>query len=355
VASAGALERVPAPQVPELKLVPEHRYEAMEKGLLRPIYAVADRQGRLHVANNTMKVYVFDSTGKYLRTYCRMGRGPGEVGMLMGIGLIRDTIVMRDVDQQRMVYYAADGSGKPRTVSYTASDQDGRKDYLPRAVLADGSLLRERRMSPGPSQGTVTQYARLDSGGRELNEITTIENPPPLTLTSGGKKTIYASHESEPVKVAVDQGGRFIYKVDATPATSENDAAISVTRYDIDGKIVWSKRFPYKPIRVNRDSIANSSREMGMTERNLVMSAYKKFHTPVERVIVGHDGTLFLQLFSAKSWRWRRISADGLKIGEFSVGTWFIYGGDADHLWLMDASEDDIAVVKMQLIPQDNH
>jgi hypothetical protein len=68
------------------------------------IFIVAD------VDDFHQRVVVFDRKGKYLRQIGRLGRGPGEYLRIEAAEITDDYVVLFDIDQVKLLFYALDGS-----------------------------------------------------------------------------------------------------------------------------------------------------------------------------------------------------------------------------------------------------
>lgn len=100
--------------LPPLQYVEVRRLGSLEDptiGFSRIGGVAADQNGRVYVLERqSREVRVFGPDGQYLGTRGGPGQGPGEFTVPIAIGLLGDTLWVRDASRQRISWFDADGS-----------------------------------------------------------------------------------------------------------------------------------------------------------------------------------------------------------------------------------------------------
>jgi hypothetical protein len=225
--------------------------------------------------------------------------------------------------------------------------------YLPDAVLSDGTLLRAvRPQEKTPANESRVSYTRVDSAGNVLNEIVGLAFDPMVTAVVNGRDVQMGIWLNGSHTLRADRAGRFLYAVDGRPAASDKDAAITVTRLDFEGKVLWSKRFPYTPKQVTKEMTSQLLGGEDDATREAFMRVFPKHVPPVELVRVGRDGTLLLQRERGNAdYEWLVITPDGEVSGRVLLpANTLVLEASATHLWTVDAASKQKTITRSRML-----
>lgn len=150
--------------------------------------AVRLTKGEIVVADGaTQQLRLFDSQGRFLRSFGRRGAGPGEFRSLNWMGRSGDTLFVYDSRLKRITYVTFDQEPPLlRTVRLTATSNRG--PVFVNGRLADGRWLVETFATPGfdgpPGVHRLSASAGLidaDAGGEVAGSVSSKEWPSSFT------------------------------------------------------------------------------------------------------------------------------------------------------------------------------
>ncbi len=256
---------------------------------------------------------LFDGAGAHLRSIGREGEGPGEFRAVMAHGVLADTVWAVDFPVPRLSRFLLDGRhlgdrrleildrGMPMSApeSITALLRDGWTLTVPSAFPAG---RRERVAVP-------VLLGRLDSG--EHRPVGARWMPPGFHVPGVG---VFGQRPFIPipplVAVAGDGSGFAIAAWD-----EGRPGELRLARFDPDGTEAWTRTLPLPATRVSpgvrsamveeavevATPMVEQARRMGQPVRGSVESLVREglhlpeHHAPVDRVVVGGDGGIWLR------------------------------------------------------------
>lgn len=137
----------------ELKIInkfPNDEDENDEQYLWQPHSFVRDSKGNYYITDTKANaVVIFDSSGKYLKRFGKLGQGPGDLSMPMSIQIFENLLVVNEPGNRRIQYFTFHGISQKtfrlfKTLGPLVLLQDGRKIGTPLLVnKKDESMLVE--------------------------------------------------------------------------------------------------------------------------------------------------------------------------------------------------------------------
>jgi len=281
-------------------------------------------------------VRIYASSGEMLGKFGRSGEGPGEFAGISRLGWIADTLWVFDAIQQRLTYI----SPNLELVRTTASG-------LSRGTLGvtrDGGLI-----VGNSAPGDWYEFDRFSFDGQQ--KIGTIGRMPPgdhpQVRYPGGTVTIpYASTPH----YAVSRNGEWLAYVVPSIEGPES-GTFSVTVLSSNGNELFVSRFPFQGEEIPEadwnatiERRAHTLGRFGMSEQvDILRQAPKpRFFPPVSRILLGDDGTCWVEL---------RGQADGVPYyvidsGGTLVGGILLTSGDrvgaiisSNEVWVLEPDE----------------
>lgn len=240
-------------------------------------------------------VRMFDAeSGRLVRTIGRSGGGPGEFGLLTGIGIMRDTLVVLDSRNSRYSLFSVDGE--------IVRDESVRSPPLvPIAIGADGTVIAETQASSIGARATglvtstrVVQMTRKGSiirtlGGRDLNDTA-------LHAEAGGRIFVGIQPLSENTFVRVAPDGSSLMFVDGRVSGS-SAGRFYITRLGLRGDTIYRRAYRYQPRPVPQE-IADSIYGRYSTVRMPELRDHIRLPAvlpPVSAVVLNADGSAWLR------------------------------------------------------------
>lgn len=296
----------------------------------------AKDDGTLYVLDpGNHEVRVFDPRGRHVRTFGREGAGPGEFLGAAAAGWVGDTMWVTDAMQMRTTFFSPNG-GVLRTTGPATRASERYAPGLPEAVLADGSSLvfarplppRSAAARPGVSRLPVLRVGR--SGPPDTLAWHDLRHRQ-LRVASGGRTLVLTQPWDDSPLLAVSRTGRGVVLVSRPAAARAENARFHVMKLSPFGDTLFSRSYPYTPVRVPSGWAARwgdetaallSPRRPGTDRRalaaDLARSAYvPAFKPPVTAVVAGDDGTVWLRREDQGSTAvWNVLSGEGQPLAE---------------------------------------
>lgn len=326
----------------------------------------ARADGTLYVVDRgNHEVRVFDSRGRHLRTFGREGSGPGEFLGAATAGWLGDTLWVSDLMQMRTTLFAPNGTVLRTTGPATRASAH----YAPsvaEAVLADGSLLvLPRPLQPSSWTGTM-DVSRLPvlrvgrSGPADTLAWHDLRNRQ-VRVTLDDRRLVLTQPWDDSPLVAVSTTGRSVVLVNRPAAARRENARFHVMRLSPFGDTLFSRSFPYTPVRVPAgwaprwaDETAGmiSARRPG-TDRRALAAAFARavyvpaFMPPVTAVVAGDDGTVWLRREEQGSTAvWNVLDGEGRLIAEVRAPSGLeVQQVQRSHLWGVMTDDLDVPYV----------
>ena len=346
----------------ERTLVADLRYDIEDHMPLTRVNGIAvGPSGELFVADELEAgIALIDANGTFLRRIGRPGRGPGEFGRLLRIGLIGDTLWAVDSALRRLVFFDLRGDHL-RTIAAQNPDSVHWPEFplaiLPQAVLREG-LVGSRR-SPVPPEGPVVVVLRAN--GDEARELAKLEYARQSLIVEGSRGISvirYQPLDDSPFWQVSPDGAR-VMVVERPAARSQAAAFFTIKAYESDGAALFTTTCHYAPARVpdrvkseivrnatayNVGTFAGSSRDAeAAVRRNLYMP---DFYPPIEATGVGEDHTLWLRMHrdnGDKRGLWIIVNANGnVAYGVRGPAGLTIWAASASHVWGVEQDSNGV-------------
>ena len=329
------------PKTPtEWSLKPEQVYETAisADSLLAVVSLVAIApSGEAYVMDAIPpRVFVYDRSGRLLRTMGRRGAGPGEFQSASAMGFVGDSLWVADPGLARTTIFDAAGSVAATVLARVGG---GAQRIVPFTLLRDGSAMgvpeseslrslrgRDfREIDWSTFRWPVLRMTR-DGVTTDTAEILTSEHGPVVVLASG--RLIVPPLSERPLLASVPGGGGFV-RVDRTAARKGGRSTFEVRWIGVGRGEDLRREYPYEPIPTSgafRDSVENKAiatlRGGGGDSYEDAKKALRgrlflpHFLPPVsDRVLVDRERTVWVRRedVNASHIRWDVLSYDGTR------------------------------------------
>ncbi len=121
----------------ELKMIlsfPKDEDENDEQYLWQPHSFVRDSKGNYYITDTKANaVVIFDSFGKYLKRFGKLGQGPGDLSMPMSIQIFENLLVVNEPGNRRVQYFNFQGISQKSFRLF--------KSYGPLVLMKDGRKI----------------------------------------------------------------------------------------------------------------------------------------------------------------------------------------------------------------------
>ncbi|MBN2790795.1 MAG: 6-bladed beta-propeller [Candidatus Delongbacteria bacterium] len=198
---------------------------------------VVDSKGSIYIADShSSTIKKFDRAGKYIKTFGRLGNGPGEYGMLGDMSIFNDTIVVFDQAAIKRVKFDTDGE----FLGFKHFQQDAKPMFLEQ-------INKERnlglKMAPKMIDGIVYFTVEVQMYDSKYNEIFSLDkrsmeidtNNPQVNPTDIFTPVTFSDNN---IFTAEVDENLFKYKV-----------------YGLSGKLEQTVKMSYKKSEVSKDRI----------------------------------------------------------------------------------------------------
>lgn len=330
-------------------------------GLTYVSQIVLGKRNAVYVAqpqDNTIRV--FDSRGKFIRKIGRRGGGPGEFASIDQIGFKGDTLWVSDMAQQRVSFLTPSGQ-LIRSIRVLGPMIDVSARPTPaRAVLSDGNLLGM------PATGAKRDVPNLpllamDRSGSLKRKLAEVDMRGSMGVIFTGHSVINFYY---PVRTddlwAVSPDGQFLVTIKREPTTSSSPSSFFVTKVNVHGDTVFSKRFRYAPQPLSqhvRDSVASGIVTFFMSGRISRSEAERyardslripSFQPAVSQAFISNNGDLWLarEPFGRSGTNWWVLDQHGTPIRQGFLPTGFKgFAADNAHVWGVENDQWGVSYV----------
>lgn len=333
---------------------------------------IADAEGSIFIVDGRIQeIRVFDSTGTYLRTIGRMGRGPGEFTLLHSVGFLNDTLWTLDVTLRRLTLFDRDGEVLVARSVRVATFNDGnmRLSAFP-GVLINSRVALARASPSNFLQAASNKQAklpllRMTHEGEITDTVTWLDQEQQMfyipTRSGGavfgrqkfvrGPLTLFSPSLTTPVIV-----------VDRRDARSADRSSYNVVGLNLEGDTVWTTRIAYEPRRSDRaviDSVLRSTMRSAMRSGLSPDEAEKalylpEFQPPVTGGFVGADGSIWLRREDDRAnVDYQVLDKNGNYIAQLAVPSNVMLRAARDNsVWGVEHDEDGVpTVVRYSITP----
>jgi hypothetical protein len=291
---------------------------------------VLDRQER--------EVRVYDQSGTPVRVIGRPGQGPGEFERPIQIGLLHDTLWVRDVANDRISWFDADGRllFETRLAERVSVDIGVPASILitPGAPRADGYLggVIGFGMVPGAPplpDSFLVPVVRFDRTGAVADTVGwRVERGPLNSIVSLDRVSFSVSTGIQRPPVEIDDSVAVSWEV----APSNDRGSLTVVRAHSRADTVYRRELRYTPaplpvsyadsiVEVYGDRFFERGLNRGTVETAVraVLAFLPAHYPPISTVRVGSDGTI-----------WLRRSDAGSAAAAKGLATWILIDPDGE-------------------------
>jgi hypothetical protein len=314
-------------------------------------------------------VRLFDNNGRPVASIGRGGQGPGEFEAPLRLGWIGDSIWIYDTTLRRVTIANGDGEfievlpAPPSIVT----NRPGPWPFAATVFHADGSFTGVFNQGPGLTDMPIWRSPRpIEPGGMVYARVSSDHvfdrNIARSWLTSsfwsrptvsGG--SVGGTHPfPNAVKVALDSQGTRLALVIAE--LEESPPYFRAVMLNTQGDTLYDRRYSFESMPIDRqtaDSAIESTATLLRSWDARAAAGYASYayippaYPPVERAIVGYEGSLWLRLHAVgTNVPYLVLDASGEPIGRLTVpvSTEIVRADDA-HVWTLETDAFDVQSV----------
>jgi hypothetical protein len=352
--------------VPDLRIGDLHR---PDYALSRVSDVAVGEDGSIFVSQPDERVIrVYDHKGRFARSIGREGGGPGEFRSVDTLTITPRGLLALDKSQRRLTLFTIAGRYVTSWGIPPHQYGESRAGTAPRAILADGSLpVVPSYRSRGDEASILVPLLQFDSTlnfQRNLAWLTFDDHSVRVQVDR------LVSYVRQPVSShtlwSIPHDRRGIVVVERTFPTSRTSGTFNIARINLAGDTVGNRQYRVPARRIPRAAIADSLRMLidrvaSMTPfpREQLTALYEKgwrvpeFQPPVDRVVPGPDGTVWLRrgAYMEDEATWWVIDSDGeIEAQVLMPSRVHILRVDSEHLWGIEKGEfDEQYVVRFRI------
>ena len=320
-------------------------------------------------------VRIHDADGRLVRTIGREGSGPGEFRSPSRIGLRGDTLWVFDHGTYRFTLFDASGELlESRTVPVELGDATSNPPR-PRGLLSDGTVWGSPpAWSDQVADGTITRAlnVRLDSSGRVADTIIeySIANTSWRLHDPSNPRGVRSFREqpfSDADVVVVSEHRPEVVIVERPIASDPARGTFRITKRELDGDTLYSRSFTYAPTPLPPSRPDSLAAAFAMRPASLPPSMAASWPTParaeelarsslfvppffppVGNLVVGRDGTVWIQREDAggETREWWVIDGTGRAVAAVHLpANLRMLAADRDRIWGMETDELDVPYI----------
>jgi hypothetical protein len=209
-------------------------------------------------------------------------------------------------------------------------------------------------------EGYREAWILSEKDGRRVDTLTTSVVAEPRVDTRRGGSWVFQDPVPQSPLVSIDRRGHYFTRVDRQAATKASKASFTVQRVSKNTRSRWTRTISYSP-RLVPTTLADSAFSRLTTwvngsphsesEKKRIIEGLRRqwhrptFFPPVQQAVVGHDGSVFLQLGgTGTTMDWIVLDPNGKTLGTFSLSSKArVVDGDIGHVWTLsyDLDADD--------------
>jgi hypothetical protein len=356
-----ALLTVPIPVVsaqvsPRLQLVEEARFgNTGEKDKIWFAFdMLTDGRGTTYLLGRTdptnFRFAAYDSSGRLLRVMGRNGKGPGEFLDVSRARLIGDTLTVIDPALKRLTLLAV---GSPLIRDLPKRPLEQGFEWRAMHVYDDRSVLWHYAEHRRTKNAYTEAWVITGRDGKQCDTIARVTvTDPQGEVIPGGIYYVFPDPLPQFPLLGVDRRAQFFTRVDRTGAATSGQTTFTVQRLSRNGRVIWSRQVSYSPQAVpqilvdtvfgNFESRVNQSPYTEGQKKRAIEGVRRQWHPPkfmppVRQIVVGFDGTVFLQReHTGMSSEWLVLGPDGNLAGTFILPeNGRVVDGDVHHVWVL--------------------
>lgn len=331
-------------------------------GLTRVGGILADAEHVFVLQPEDGKVRVFSRAGEFVRDLGRRGAGPGEFTRPNGMGWHRSRLWVRDPMSARLTFFDV-ATGEAETIQYRPNVPGSLHRWTPYAVLANGRIVAFPEITTGPGglataseiavivtepEGALRDtLARLSFGGN-FGKIT-------AGMAVGESWVVSPIQDQDLITFAPDGSSGVVVKRQSWDGRA-SPPEFEVTRIDLHGDTVYRRSFEYEPRPVPPDffddRIASSIDRSSINNPRAHARALREFYeqhryfSPVEFVVVGNDGTVWLAGLRGEDGEreWLVLDSSGSAIGRLRPPGGILFA-NLTECWVVERGALDVPYV----------
>lgn len=350
---------------------------AVPESVLVQLSMVADiaraPDGSLYLADHRFPaVLQLEPSGALRRIIGRSGAGPGEFHAVMQVGIRGDSMWALDPGRVRVSLFPESGRGVttipfgPLARELPASTRPIARVGMPLALLPDGGFLVEEVVVPRDNPGGGATHALLLRTSRQLEVEDTVARYSFLHRAMHFRFREGEAHLNQPFSddpiPAFSADGRYFALVhrDAAGGSGVQAFTVSLMR---NGRVpVYTRRVSYQPralpdravdsiVRMFTEPADPSWPRSPLTADSLRRKLFRpRYYPPVDRVVVGSDGVVWLKLQVAEGaparGEWLALGPDGKEVARVTTAPLFrLLEADRTTLWGVEGDPFDVPVL----------
>jgi len=350
---------------------------AVPESVLVQLSSVADLarapDGSLYLADHRYPaVLQLEPTGALRRIIGRSGAGPGEFHAVMQVGIRGDSMWALDPGRVRVSIFPTGGRGVT-TIPFgvlarelPASTRPQARVGMPLALLPDGGFLLEEAVVSRDNPAAGATHALLLRTSRQLEIADTVarysfRHRAMHFQFREGEAHLNQPFSDDPIP-AFSADGQYFALVHRDAANGSNGQHFSVSLLRNGREPVYSRRVSYRPRPLPEravDSIVRMFTEPAdpnwprtpLTADSLRRKLFRpRYYPPVDRVVVGRDGVVWLKLQVAEGaaarGEWLALGPDGKEVARVTTAPTFrLLEADRNTLWGVEGDPFDVPVL----------
>lgn len=327
-----------------------------------------DRRGNIFVLDGVdQQVKMFDRNGRPVRVFGRKGAGPGEFINASVISVVHDSLWVIDRQNERITAFALADRGL-RSFVLPGTGRGLKRVQL---VTAFGFLCSTPASTSilGGASDQVT-YVLVDNTGAIQNTVLSgLPSPRSLVYTAApanNPKNSYRGFTRQPflhpTMSATADDARAVVLVTTAMTSGRETERVRAVKVSVRGDTLWRVALSYRgrPLRPADikhvvDSIVRSATKMRGTvlvpNRQMIEDSIllPRFWPPVSGLVVGADGTIWLQqgIADARDNRYWRLSPTRTYEATVSLPLGFVLkNATRDYAWGWRLDRDGLPVIE---------
>ncbi len=329
--------------------------------------------GSLYLADHRFPaVLQLEPSGALRRIIGRSGAGPGEFHAVMQVGVRGDSMWALDPGRVRVSLFPTGGQGVitipfgPMARELPASTLPRTRAGLPLALLPDGGFLVEEAVVSRENPAAGATHALILRTSRQLEVEDTVASISFAHRAMHFRFREGEAHLNQPFSddpmAAFSADGQYFALVyrDAAQGSGTGHFTVSLMR---NGRTpVYSRQVTYRPralparavdsvIRMFVEPVDPNWPRTPLTADSLRRKLYRpRYFPPVERVIVGQDGVVWLKVVAATGpasrAEWLALGRDGREIARVTTAPSFrLLEADRRTLWGVEGDPFDVPIL----------
>lgn len=299
-----------------------------------------------------------DSVGASQQQVGRQGDGPGELRSVRAIGLAGRNLWLLDGTRGRLIEF--DPTGR-ESRSFSVRPASGatlvrRSVRLePINLLGDGSLVFQATpVSVGGTPNDPVLVLRGDTLAKRLDTLLVLGRPLSRTLVQAGGRPISVSSPIQYLSLFdVSGDGSSYVSVQQEPPSGNRKSQFVVTRYRLDGSVIFRKAIPYAPVPIP-DSVLRvaqtSAGPPGSSAADALVELMRdvRFYPGATHCFLARDGRTWIRRGGPNmpSKQWLIVGAAGTSVDELRTPAGVQpLEADGKFAWAVSYDSDELPTI----------